>query len=85
MEKHVKVSISIPMKGRAPEVIARALKIEAETVSSKRVKVDIKASDGFLNLEVSANDLTAMRAGINSFLRWIDAALQVYELASGKT
>ncbi len=84
MERYVKVSISIPMKGRTSEVIARALKIETETISSKRVTVGVEASGCALNLKVSANDLTAMRASINSFLRWIDAVLQVYELASGK-
>lgn len=84
MERHVKVSISIPMKVRTSEVIARALRVEADSLSSKRVKVNIEASGCALKLEVDANDLTAMRASINSFLRWIDSALQVYKLASGK-
>ncbi|MCS7135568.1 MAG: KEOPS complex subunit Pcc1 [Nitrososphaerota archaeon] len=84
MERHLKVRISIPINENASEVIARALKIEADSLSSKRVTVRLEASDNFLNLELNASDLTAMRAGINSFLRWIDAALQVYELASSK-
>ncbi|MEM0456207.1 MAG: KEOPS complex subunit Pcc1 [Nitrososphaerota archaeon] len=84
MERHVKVSISIPMEGKASEIVTRALKVEADSLPSKRVTVSVEASGCVLKLEVNANDLTAMRASINSFLRWIDSALQVHKLVSGK-
>ncbi len=73
------------MKRGASEVIARALKVEAESVSSRRIRVSIEASnDDVLNLDFYASDVTAMRAGINSFLRWIDVASYVYDLAFSK-
>lgn len=83
MERLVRVSVSIPM-GVASEVIARALNVEAGSIPSSRVRVRLKASGGVLGLDFESRDVTAMRACVNSFLRWIDAALRVYWLASGK-
>jgi KEOPS complex subunit Pcc1 len=48
-------------------------------IKNKIPKTDIKASlsDKTINLEIESKDINSLRATCNSFLRWINTALNV--------
>lgn len=45
-----------------------------------RAKAKIKEENGEFILEIVARDTTSLRAAINSYLRWIDCALEVCKI-----
>jgi len=61
----------------------REAKIIAETLIPEikhkipKTSVDIKISDNKLYLIINANDLSSLRAACNSYIRWINTALNV--------
>lgn len=57
------------------EILERALRPEAEDIPSKRTSVEVDAVEEGLRLRVEAVDLTALRAALNSFLRFADSTL----------
>ena len=42
-----------------------------------KTNVEIKISENKLSLFINANDLSSLRAACNSYLRWINTALNV--------
>lgn len=70
------MSIGTP-EGRTLEA---SLRPEA-TRPLPRTKVRIKADDSGLTLEVEARDISALRAALNSYLRWTSAGLKMIEEA----
>ena len=67
--------IVLHLSGEEAEILAKAVRPEAEDIPSKRVSVEIEALDEELRLRVAAVDLTALRAALNSFIRFLDSAL----------
>ncbi|KON29302.1 hypothetical protein AC482_06895 [miscellaneous Crenarchaeota group-15 archaeon DG-45] len=69
----------------APEelvnILIRALRPETERPSSDRSTVSIGARGRHLSLRIWASDISALRAALNSYLRWAEAALNVLESA----
>jgi tRNA threonylcarbamoyladenosine modification (KEOPS) complex Pcc1 subunit len=55
------------------QVLYDALLPETESVPSERADTSLLISGTVLRVEVSARDLTALRAAMNSFLSWISA------------
>ncbi len=49
-----------------------ALEPEAKTPSSDRSSTSIEVSDSQLVLTTNANDVSALRASLNSYLRWVE-------------
>ena len=58
-----------------------------ETGRSGRTLVEMRLTERRLILLVSAADAVALRAGVNSYLRWLNEALTVYEtsMSAGKS
>jgi len=54
------------------KVIEKALKPEAESPSSQRSMTRIEVKEKQLLIQTWATDVTALRASLNSYLRWID-------------
>ncbi len=54
------------------ESIQLALEPEAKTPSSDRSSTSISVSDNQLVLKTDANDVSALRANLNSYLRWVE-------------
>lgn len=52
------------------KVVEAALKPEELLPKSTRAKVDISHTKNILSLDIDAKDTAALRAAINSFLRW---------------
>jgi len=65
-------------------IIYEAVAPEAETLPSRRTSVSLQASEKGLILRIAAQDLVALRAAMNSFLRFINAVLDVLNLTEEK-
>ncbi len=55
------------------EVIFRALEPEVESQPSPRVTVRLDLDGRFILVELKADSTAALRAAVNSYLRWISA------------
>jgi len=66
---------TLELEFHAPEeqakAILRSINIEAEKDFHSRSKVSFEYSDGKVVMRVFASDLSAMRAAVNTYLRWI--------------
>jgi len=59
------------------KVVLEALKPETRTPSTLRSKVQITSEGNSLTLSFEATDTSALRAAINSYLRWVHLAKTV--------
>jgi tRNA threonylcarbamoyladenosine modification (KEOPS) complex Pcc1 subunit len=59
------------------DIIIKSLKPELESNISDRSKVLIEASESGLILKVEAEDVTALRAAVNSYLYWINGIIDI--------
>ncbi|TFF84084.1 KEOPS complex Pcc1-like subunit [Candidatus Thorarchaeota archaeon] len=64
-------------------ILQRALEPETKAITD-RSTTEITVSGSQLTLEISAEDLTAMRAAINSFLAWISACDRTLDSVIGQ-
>jgi len=60
-------------------LIDESLAPEVERPTSERSKVNVSVGDGMVTLSIEASDVAALRAAINSYLRWVGAILDVVE------
>ncbi|MFH1403012.1 MAG: KEOPS complex subunit Pcc1 [Candidatus Altiarchaeota archaeon] len=60
------------------DVICESVGIEASSVKHERSNVRLHYEDGLV-LDVEAKDLHAMRAAVNTYLRWISMAQKLIE------
>jgi tRNA threonylcarbamoyladenosine modification (KEOPS) complex Pcc1 subunit len=60
------------------QMLARALKPEAHDEVSRN-KMEIKEEDGELVISLEADDVVALRAALNSYLRWTKLAIDTKE------
>ncbi|MCW3977671.1 MAG: KEOPS complex subunit Pcc1 [Candidatus Bathyarchaeota archaeon] len=65
------------------KVMLEALKPETKTPSTRRSKVQMKSEANSLTLNFRARDTSALRAAINSYLRWILLTKTVIESVNG--
>jgi len=61
------------------KVVLEALKPETRTPSTRRSKVQIMSEGNSLTLSFEATDTSALRAAINSYLRWIHLTKAILE------
>ncbi len=68
-------SSSLRMTVETPygDIILRAIEPELSSMPSRRVRASIQLREGALDLSLDADDLVALRAGLNTFLRWVIA------------
>ena len=64
--------VKIELNNRLLGVIKTALGPESETPSSDRSETCVKIENNYLVIETRASDTTALRASLNSYLRWVD-------------
>ena len=65
------------------EILYSSIIPEAEDIPSKRTSVSMTLTEDGLNLMIKASDPVALRAALNSFLRFIDSILELlHELDS---
>ena len=76
----IKASIRLKMKSKEQlNVIFNALEPETRAPVSSRSAVTIKKDGKTLNLTFEAEDTSALRAAINSFLQWILLTREILE------
>lgn len=61
------------------KIVKEALTPEIKMRAPKRSKTSLEKSDDFLILFVEAKDTVALRATLNSYLRWINSVINVLE------
>lgn len=76
----VEVSIRIPTPER--ELILKSIIPETRDIPSRRTHVTLKSRGEELVLSIEAQDLIALRAALNSFLRFIDSVYRSIKVIS---
>lgn len=61
------------------EMIAKALAPETEKPATSRSKIHMEKDGEFLVLKAEARDTVALRAALNTYLRWVNSAVKVLE------
>ncbi len=61
------------------ETIRSALEPETDSVPSERSATQVRAEGTRLIIEITAEDLTALRAAMNSYLAWISGSKRALE------
>jgi len=61
------------------EIVFDALEPETRSSPSKRSRTFLDKEDDTLVLRFEARDTTALRASINSYLRWINLTISILE------
>ena len=59
------------------EAVLDALGPEVESPSSERSSTDVRRGVDGIDISTEASDTTAMRAAVNSYLRWIQGILDM--------
>jgi tRNA threonylcarbamoyladenosine modification (KEOPS) complex Pcc1 subunit len=74
--------VQIDFQDRLLLAIENSLNPESETPSSDRSQTLVRIEDESLILEIYANDTTALRASLNSYLHWIEGIQKIIESIS---
>jgi len=75
------VEAEVTVRGREGfiRILESSLRPEVERPSSTRTRASLKAEGSVLKLEIIASDITALRAALNSYLRWVQSINEVIE------
>ena len=72
--------LEIPLDSeRKANILYSALLPETESIPSDRASTRVSVRGSSLIIEIDANDLTAMRAALNSFIAWISACMRTID------
>jgi len=71
MKSHVVVRLNFPSERRL-EIVLGALRPETRTPASFRSRVKVEGVGTILTLSFEASDISALRAAVNSYLRWVN-------------
>lgn len=76
MKANAILRLKLPSK-KSLEIVYKALMPETAKPATTRSKAHLKVEGLFLVLAVEAEDTVALRAALNSYLRWISAVYNV--------
>ena len=62
---------------RRARVVAASVAVEVDGVADARSRADVRREDDRLEVVVGADDLVALRAGLNSWMRLVETAESV--------
>lgn len=62
------------------KTLLNALAPEANAPVSRRTRAVLEKEENFLVLKVEADDIVALRAALNAYLRWIGSTVKVLEI-----
>ncbi|MCJ7731891.1 CTAG/PCC1 family protein [Candidatus Bathyarchaeota archaeon] len=82
MDNHdapVTATVSIELNPMLLEAVTTALIPESETPSSDRSETSITVEGNLLIIQTRASDTTALRASLNSYLRWVQGIQSIVE------
>jgi tRNA threonylcarbamoyladenosine modification (KEOPS) complex Pcc1 subunit len=69
--------IHVKLPEEVVEAVLDALRPEAESPSSERSSTDVRGLVDGIVISTEASDTTAMRAAVNSYLRWVQGILDM--------
>jgi len=73
------LQVEIPLSPKDADTIIKSVGFEARAEDYERSNVEINYHDGCLRVEIEAGDLNALRAALNSHLRWIATSLKLIQ------
>jgi len=76
MKSHIVVNLDLPSEDRL-KIVLSALEPETKTSTSTRSRVKVQAKGNTLRLNIEATDTSALRAAVNSYLRWIGVIINM--------
>ncbi len=77
------VCVRVPMDDqRVVSTVYRALLPETWSAPSDRAVASLRCEADELVIDISASDLAALRAAMNSYLSWVSACLGVLDLVT---
>ena len=69
--------LEIPLESeKMANILYSALLPETESVPSERATTNVSVDGASLVVDIEANDLTALRAALNSYIAWISACMR---------
>ena len=71
--------ITIDLTTSLAQLIESSLLPEVQRPTSERSNVTINVEGDILKINVEANDISALRAALNSYLRWVTTILVIVE------
>ena len=72
--------LEIPLESEhRARILCAALTPETESIPSERATSTVTVSGSSLIVRIVANDMTAMRASLNSYVAWISACMRTLE------
>ena len=74
-----KATVRLKFSPKQRQIILNSLKPEISNPASHRSRAKLYTKNGMVILQIEANDSTALRASLNSYLRWINSILNVLE------
>jgi tRNA threonylcarbamoyladenosine modification (KEOPS) complex Pcc1 subunit len=75
----INAKVKIFLDKKMQRVIKNALKPEADTPSSDRSETEVLIKNDYLVIETRASDTSALRAALNSYLRWVEGISKIVE------
>jgi tRNA threonylcarbamoyladenosine modification (KEOPS) complex Pcc1 subunit len=82
LSRGVEAEIAIGASAEFVRVLKGALQPEVEHQSSDRSAIEISGEARTLRMRFTASDVSAMRAALNSYLRWVEAIIDAIEKVS---
>jgi tRNA threonylcarbamoyladenosine modification (KEOPS) complex Pcc1 subunit len=79
LDTPVVATITIELDEKMLKVIDTALTPETDTPSSDRSETSVTVKDNQLVIQTHASDTSALRAALNSYLRWVDGIQNIIE------
>jgi tRNA threonylcarbamoyladenosine modification (KEOPS) complex Pcc1 subunit len=77
--KRIWSEVFIETNSNLQNILINALKPESEMPSSNRSHTIIKKVDEGIIISSTASDISALRASLNSYLRWVQGILNMVE------
>jgi len=79
MSEPLHATVTVELAPHLADIVEGSLLPEVESPTSKRSRVKVAVDGGVLKVTVEASDVSALRAALNSYLRWVAAILDVVE------
>ncbi len=70
---------------RIAEVLLDALRPETSSAPSYRARVSLSVNGNWLTVKIQSDDITSLRAAMNSYLAWISASLTTINLLENES
>lgn len=75
----------IELETKYSEIIFKSIFPETMESISERYMGKLKKEENKVKVEIEAQDIVALRAACNAYLRWIKAVCEICEFAKGGT